>query len=101
MQTLAAVKEYDARVDANKCVVIHVAERGVFRVRHCKNGSIVLKLLELGKGKPARIPTKPGNAKAGAVSARTLQGMDKAIRNLRAGKRSKPADLKKYAQFAK
>lgn len=35
------------------------------------------------------------------VSARVLRGMDKAVENFKAGKRSVPADLKKYAAFAK
>jgi hypothetical protein len=52
-----------------------------------KDGSILLKPLIAEISEP--------------VSARALRGMDKAVRNLRAGKTSKPANLAKYARFAK
>lgn len=87
MMTAAAPKEYDARVDSKKRVTIRGAEHGYFRVVHRKDGTILLKPRVLQDAEP--------------VSARTLRMMDEAMKNLRAGKRSKPADLQKYARFAK
>ena len=87
MPIVAALKEYDAPVDAKKRVTIRGATTGSFRVVHRKDGTILLKPRELQDGP--------------AVSAKALRRMDEAMKNLRAGKRSKPADLKKYASFAK
>lgn len=87
MLTATAPKEYDARVDAKKRVTIRGAGHQYFRVVHRKDGTILLKPRVLQD--------------AVAVSARTLHAMDAAMKNLRAGKRSKPADLQKYARFAK
>ena len=87
MMTAAAPKEYDARVDAKKRVTIRGAGHQYFRVVHRKDGTILLKPRVLQDAEP--------------VSARTLRMMDEAMKNLRAGKRSKPADLQKYARFAK
>lgn len=87
MPTAAAPKEYDARVDAKKRVTIRGAKSGYFRVVHRKDGTILLKPRETEEVKP--------------VAAATLRGMDVAIKNLKSGKRSAPADLKKYAAFAK
>ena len=82
MPSAAAVQEYDAHVDAKKRVTIRGATTGFFRVLHRKDGTIVLK--------PRVLVDAP-------VSARTLRGMDEAMKNFRAGKRSKPVDLKKLA----
>jgi hypothetical protein len=87
MPIVSALKEYDAHVDAKKRVTIRGATTGSFHVVHRKDGTILLKPRELQDGP--------------AVSAKALRGMDEAMKNLRAGKRSKPADLKKYAAFAK
>ena len=83
MMTAAAPKEYDARVDAKKRVTIRGAGHQYFRVVHRKDGTILLKPRVLQDAEP--------------VSARTLRMMDEAMENLRAGKRSKPEDLKKLA----
>lgn len=87
MVTATAIKEYDARVDAKKRVTIRGAGHQYFRVVHRKDGTILLKPRVLQDAVP--------------VSSRTLRGMDAAMKNLREGRRSKPADLKKYARFAK
>lgn len=84
MLTAAAPKEkeYDARVDAKKRVTIRGAGYQYFRVVHRKDGTILLK--------PRVLQDAP-------ISPRTLRMMDEAMENLRAGKRSKPEDLKKLA----
>ncbi|HEV7406636.1 MAG TPA: hypothetical protein VGO11_27040 [Chthoniobacteraceae bacterium] len=81
MPSTVALQEYDARLDSKKRVTIRGAGHECFRVRHRKDGSILLQPL------PAEEP----------VSERTLRAMDAAIKNLGAGKRSKPVDLKKLA----
>jgi hypothetical protein len=84
MPTAAAPKEYRAHVDSKKRVTLRGAESRDFRVVHRKDGSILLKPLIVEISEPP-------------VSARALRGMDKAVRNFRSGKRSKPVDLKKLA----
>lgn len=86
MPTTAALMEYDARVDAKRRVTIRGASHEYFRIVHRKDGTILL---------------KPRVMQDAPVSERTLRGMDAAMANLRAGKRGLPADLKKYARFAK
>ena len=81
MPSAAAPQEYDARLDSRKRMTIRGAVHEFFRVRHRKDGSILLQPL------PSEEP----------VSAETLRGMDAAVRNLRAGNRAKPVDLKKLA----
>lgn len=80
-------KPYDVRVDAKHRLTIRGTAQKFFRVEQQENGTIILKPRELRDVEP--------------VSARTLRAMDEAMKNLRAGKRSQPADLKKYARFAK
>lgn len=82
MPSTATLKEYDAHIDAKKRVTIRGVSHGFFRVVHRKDGSILLK--------PRALVDAP-------ISGRTLRGMDAAIKNLRAGKHSKPVDLKKLA----
>ena len=84
MPVAHAIKEYDAHVDAKKRVTIRGANTGFFRVVHRKDGTILLKPREL---RDVETP----------VSTKTLRGMDAAVKNLRAGKRSKSVDLKKLA----
>jgi len=83
MPTASAPKEYRAHVDSKKRIVLRGAESRDFRVVHRKDGSILLKPLIVEISEP--------------VSTRALRGMDKAVRNFRAGKTSKPVDLKKLA----
>jgi hypothetical protein len=83
----AAAKEYRARTDARKRLTLRGAETRDFRVVHRRDGSILLKPLVAEGSAP--------------VTASALRAMDRAMKNLRAGKRSKPANLGKYAHFAK
>jgi hypothetical protein len=82
MPTLATVKEYDARVDSKKRVTLRGENAGFFHVTHRKDGVTILK--------PRKLVDAP-------LSEKTLRGMIAAFKNLRAGKRSKPVDLKKLA----
>jgi hypothetical protein len=82
MPFTATPKEYDAHVDSKKRVTIRGANHGFFRVIHRKDGTILLK--------PRALVDAP-------VSGKTLRGMDAAMKNLRAGKQSKPVDLEKLA----
>jgi hypothetical protein len=87
MPTASAAKEYRARIDARKRLTLRGAENRDFRVVHRKDGSILLQPLVTEEEAP--------------VSGHALRAIDKAIRNLRAGKRSTAANLGKYAAFAK
>ena len=82
MPSVASLEQYDARSDDRKRVTIRGAANQFFRVVHRKDGTILLK--------PKMLVDAP-------ISARTLRGMDEAMKNIRAGKRSKPEDLKKLA----
>ncbi len=84
MPVAAISKEYDAHVDAKKRVTIRGVKASFFRVVHRPDGTILLKPREL---RDVEMP----------VSAKTLRATDAAMKNLRAGKRSKPVDLKKLA----
>ena len=82
MPAAAPLKEYNARVDAKKRVTIRGAEHEYFRVAHLRDGTIVL---------------KPRVLKDAPVSASTLRCVAKSLASMKAGKRSKPVDLKKLA----
>ena len=82
MLTAAALKEYDARVDAKKRVTIRGAKFEFFRVVPQADGSIILK--------PKKMVGAP-------VSKETLSCIGKSVASMKAGKRSKPEDLKKLA----
>ena len=82
MPTASTLKEYDAHVDAKKRVTLRGENPKFYRVLHRKDGTVLL---------------KPGTLVNELPSERTLRGMDEAMKNLRAGKRSKPEDLKKLA----
>jgi hypothetical protein len=81
MASTAVPQEYDARLDSRKRVTIRRGGARVLRVRHRNDGSILLRPLSLDE----------------PLSEGTLRGMDAAVKNLRAGKRAKPVDLKKLA----
>lgn len=74
--------EYVARVDAKKRVTIRNTKVDYFRVIEANDGTVVL---------------KPGVFKDAPVSARTVRCIGKSIASMKAGKRSKPEDLKKLA----
>lgn len=82
MPAAAALKEYDARVDAKMRVTIRGAGHGYFRVSHRKDGTILL---------------KPRVLKDAPISERTLRCIKNSLESMKAGKRSKPEDLKKLA----
>ena len=82
MPTAPALKEDDARVDSKKRVTIRGAGSEFFRVVHRPDGTILLK--------PRVLQDAP-------ISAATLRCIAKSIASLKAGKRSKPEDLKKLA----
>jgi hypothetical protein len=92
----SAVKDqYQVQVDASQRVKIHAEKNACFHAFHLDDGSIVFLPSEAIVAKAAKAaavaPKPPG------ISAKTLRGMDAAIANLRAGKRSKPVDLKRFA----
>jgi hypothetical protein len=84
MATTAARQEYDVRVDAKKRVTIRGASHKYFHVVERKDGSIVMK---------PRVEEEP-------VSEETAERIGKALQSIKAGKRSKPVDLKKLATLA-
>lgn len=83
MPNTAALKEYDACVDAKKRVILRSARHQVFRVFHQADGTILLK------------PRMPEDA--AAIPRKTLRCIAKSVASAKAGKRSKPVDLKKLA----
>jgi hypothetical protein len=82
MPTADALREYDARVDAKKRVTIRGAKFRIFRVLPQADGSIIL---------------KPREAVSAPVSKETVSCIEKSVASMKAGKRSKPEDLKKLA----
>ena len=82
MPAAAPLKEYDAPLDSKKRVVLRGAKHQYFRVAHYPNGVILL---------------KPRVFKDAPVSAKTLRCIEKSLASMKAGKRSKPEDLKKLA----
>jgi hypothetical protein len=84
--------EYDARVDSKKRVTIRNTKVDYFRVIEAKDGTVLLKPRVLkDAGVSARV------LKDAPVSPRTLRCIGKSIANAKAGKRSKPVDLKALA----
>ena len=79
----AALKEYDAHVDAKKRVTIRGVTHQFVRVVHRKDGTILLKPRILVDANP--------------IPERTLRCIEKSLANMKAGKRSKPVDLKQLA----
>jgi hypothetical protein len=87
-RAIAAKKKYEVRVDESNRVTIHAKKNSCYHAVHLNDGSILLT--------PADAKT-PVSTRSPRISERTLRGMDAAIANLRAGKRSEPVDLKKLA----
>jgi hypothetical protein len=82
MPTAAPLAEYDAHVDDKKRLTIRGTKFEYFRVVHRADGTILL---------------KPRVMKDAPLSAATARAMDKAMKNLSAGKRGVRVDLKKLA----
>lgn len=81
---IAAVKEYDARMDMKKRVTLRGAKYGNYHVQEYPDGKIVLEPREL---------VAPFE-----VSRNTLGMMDSAMANVKKGKASKPVDLSSFAE---
>jgi hypothetical protein len=80
---MATVKEYDARIDTKKRVTLRGASYANYHVQEYADGRIVLEPRELVA------PFK--------LSKKTLETMDKSMRNLKRGKVSKPIDISAFA----
>ena len=81
--SMVPVKEYEARIDTKKRVTLRGATYSHYHVQEYADGHIVLEPREL---------VAPFE-----VSKRTLAVMDESMKNLRAGKVSKPVDLSTFS----
>jgi hypothetical protein len=79
---MAAVKEYDARIDTKKRVTLRGASYANYHVKEYADGRIVLEPREL---------VAPFE-----LSKMTLETMDESMKNLKKGKASKPIDLSAF-----
>jgi len=77
-----AVKEYTASVDSKRRVTLRGSQYQYYRAREFENGVIILEPREL---------VAPFE-----LSARTLEEMDRAVENFRAGDVSDPIDLSDF-----
>ena len=78
----AIESDYTAHLDAKKRLTLRGAKYAYYHVKEYANGCILLEPKELVT------PVE--------ISAKTLNIMDKAIRNLKVGKVSEPIDLSEY-----
>lgn len=74
-----ALKNYDVRIDSKKRITLRGAKYMYYNVKEYENGCIILE---------PRVLSIPES-----ISKRTLEDMDKAIRNIRLKKVSEPIDL--------
>ncbi len=74
-----AIMEYDAKLDSKKRITIRGAQTQFYHVTEKKDGTIELSPREL---------VHPDE-----ISERTLKMVDKAVRNFKTGKASKPVDM--------
>ena len=79
-----AIREYDARLDAKRRITLRNVLFEYYHVSEMEDGRIILEPREL---------TAPFQ-----VSANTLNMMDDAIRNMRAGKVSEATDLSEFEE---
>lgn len=79
---MPVTNEYDAQVDSKKRVTLRGAKHKYFRVRLREDG--------VYEFRPKVLVDAP-------ISAATLRCIGKSIASMKAGKRSKPVDLKKLA----
>ena len=82
MSTTAVVKEYEAHLDMKKRLTLRGAEAEYYAVQMFDDGHILLE---------PRVLVPPE-----AVSQKTLRMLDRAAKNFKRGKTSKPIDLDKY-----
>lgn len=78
-------KEYDAKLDSKKRLTIRGARTKHYHVTEYKDGSVKLSPREL---------IHPDE-----ISRRTLEMMDKAMKNLEKGKVSKPVDMEELEKL--
>lgn len=79
---MEVTKDYDVHIDTKKRVTLRGARYQYYNVKEYDNGCIVLEPREL------TIPE--------SIFARTLDDMDRAIRNFKIGKVSEPVDLSDF-----
>lgn len=79
---MEAVKNYNVHIDDKKRVTLRGAKYQYYNVREYTNGCIILEPRELTTPK--------------SISAKTLEDMDKSIRNFKVGKVSDPIDLSDF-----
>ena len=79
---MEAVKDYTVRIDSKKRVTLRGAAYQYYNVREYKNGCIILEPREL------KVPE--------AISAKTLNDMDRAIANFKKGDVSEAIDLSDF-----
>lgn len=79
---MGVTKDYDVHIDTKKRVTLRGARYQYYNVKEYENGCIVLEPREL------TIPE--------SIFARTLDDMDRAIRNFKIGKVSEPVDLSDF-----
>ncbi|MGP1348619.1 MAG: hypothetical protein ACTTK0_03130 [Stomatobaculum sp.] len=79
---MEVTKDYDVHIDTKKRVTLRGARYQYYNVKEYENGCIVLEPREL------TIPE--------SIFARTLDDMDRAIRNFKIGKVSEPVDLSDF-----
>jgi hypothetical protein len=77
-----AVKDYNVHIDSKKRVTLRGARFQYYNVKEYENGCIILEPREL------KIPE--------SISIRTLQDMDQAVSNFKAGKVSDAIDLSEF-----
>ena len=79
---MEVTKDYDVHIDTKKRVTLRGARYQYYNVKEYEHGCIVLEPREL------TIPE--------SIFARTLDDMDRAIRNFKIGKVSEPVDLSDF-----
>lgn len=79
---MEVTKDYDVHIDTKKRITLRGARYQYYNVKEYENGCIVLEPREL------TIPE--------SIFARTLDDMDRAIRNFKIGKVSEPVDLSDF-----
>jgi hypothetical protein len=105
MPSLAS-NTYDVRPDTKGRVRLRGAEHALYSVKKNPDGSFLFRPRKIANTTgtvqvQGSMKLKTKSVDAIKISRRTLEGMDKAIENLKAGKRSAPAELGKYAKYAK
>ena len=79
---MEALKNYDAHIDSKKRITLRGAAYQYYNVKEYPNGFILLEPREF---------TVPDS-----ISAKTLEDMDRAIKNFKIGKVSEPIDLSDF-----